>query len=351
MSTLSPVLPAYKADFLAAYLPKTNPNTLSLSGGGVRGIITLTILEELEKRIEAKIGEVFELGTATSVGSLIWAALCLRDEKDPEQTKYSVRQLKPIFENKLQTIFSNTFLHEISSGYGLMAPKYKSDGISQVLDEIFGTTLAKDLKGEFCFPAFNVGNFQTSAFHFTSAAARLNPSWRTLTVKDMLLSTTAAPSYFEPHQIALGENKFTLVDGGLTENNPSPRAYALTKQLFSCGENMTLLSLGTGVVNYAIHGNMSWGEAQWAPWMLPAFFGGQDSTASTLVEDLLPDSSFTIQLTLSEGHDSLDDASPANLAYLENVAHTWLEDEKNNEKFEALCARLIKSTPAKCVLS
>lgn len=351
MSTLSPVLPAHEADFRVAYPAKANPNILSLSGGGVRGIISLTILEELEKRVETKIGEVFELGTATSVGSLIWAALSLRDEKDPEHTKYSVKQLKPIFEDKLQTIFNNTFLHEISSGYGLMAPRYKSDGINRVLDEIFGTTLAKDLKGEFCFPVFNVGDFQKSSFHFTSAAARLVPSWSTLTVKDMLLSTTAAPSYFEPHQITLGESKFTLVDGGITENNPSPRAYALAKQLFGSGENMTLLSLGTGVVNYAIHGNMNWGEAQWAPWMLPAFFGGQDSTASTLVEDLLPNSSFTIQLTLGEGHDSLDDASPTNLAYLENIAKTWLDDPKNNEKLEALCARLSKSTPANCVLS
>jgi len=349
MSSLSPVLPAYQTSFDATYLPKPNPNTLSLSGGGVRGIITLTILEELEKRIEAKVGEIFDLGTATSVGSLIWAALSLRDETNPEQTKYSVRQLKPIFENKIQTIFSNTFLHELSSGYGLMAPKYKSDGISQVLDEIFGTTLAKDLKGEFCFPAFNVGNFQNSAFHFTSAAARLIPSWSTLTVKDMLLSTTAAPSYFEPHQITLGTDKYTLVDGGLTENNPAPRAYGLTKQLFNCGENMTLLSVGTGVVNYAIHGNMHWGEAQWAPWMLPAFFGGQDSTAASLMQDLAPKSSFTIQLTLEEGHDSLDDASPPNLAYLENVARTWLDD--NNERFEKLCARLTKSNTGNCLIS
>lgn len=332
------------ADFRVKYQPKPKPKILSLGGGGVRGMATITILAEVEKRIQAKIGEVFDLGAGTSVGSLIWSALSLRDEKEPEKTKYSANELVTIFEEKIQTIFHNTFLHQIESGYGLMRPKYKSDGIIQVLDEIFGPTLAKDLKGEFCFTAFNASDFEKSAFQFTKAAAQLLPSWSSLTVKEMLLSTTAAPTYFEPRQVIL-ERKHTLLDGGISENNPAPRAYAHGKALFSCQDDMTLFSIETGAVNYSLNGEMNWGDLQWAPNMLPAFFAGQDSTARTLTQDFLnlPGQErkfFDIQFQLEKGRDSLDDASPRNLAYLKEVAKAWLDDDKNIEMLEILCQKI-----------
>ena len=60
---------------------------------------------------------------------------------------------------------------------------------------------------------------------------------------DVLLATTAAPTYFKPHYIAA--NRTTWVDGGLVCNNPSFEALYRTNKQFENGL-VRILSMGNG---------------------------------------------------------------------------------------------------------
>eukprot|EP01051_Picozoa_sp_SAG22_P009925 SAG22_NODE_862_length_6808_cov_3.881204_4_plen_118_part_00 len=51
---------------------------LALDGGGVRGLVTLTVLAQLEKIAGCKIADLFDLICGTSAGGLIAGALALR---------------------------------------------------------------------------------------------------------------------------------------------------------------------------------------------------------------------------------------------------------------------------------
>jgi len=316
---------------------------LALSGGGVRGIMSVIILAEVERRVGAKSAEIFDLITGTSVGSLLAAGLSLKDRLDPTKPRYGAQDLVPIAEEKLIRAFSNTYLNEVETGDGLWHSKYKPTGLNQGIKEIFDHTLASDLLGEYYYPATNEDDL-TQTFGFTGQQARQNADWKNLRVKDILRATTAAPTYFPPHSVKL-DKTYHLIDGGVVENNPAPRAYALAKQIFNCQDNLTVLSIGTGTSQFVIHGDDGWGAIQWSTKLINTLSSGQEAVAHSLTDSLLnfpgqEQRGFIVQLKVSEEHKELDDVSPANIKYLEETAKSWLDDEHNNEFLERLSHRL-----------
>lgn len=321
---------------------ETIPNkaVLSLSGGGVRGITTLAVLAEVEKRVGKKAGDIFSLTAATSVGCILSSLLNLRSKEDPTVRQYSAKDLTEIMEPKIKTIFHQTFVNNVEAGYSLLAPKYTSEGMTVVLDELFGETKAKDLMGNYCFTSFNTTDFNNSYFPFTSQNALNNPLWNDLKVTDMLHAVTAAPTYFPPRKIF----QYNIIDGGLLENTPCVRAYTEAKKVLGCGENMLLFSIGTGSTNFHLT-ETNWGSLHWGTWILPAMFSGQNSTAQALCEDLLniegkSKKFYNVQFDLSEGKDVLDDATDANMIYLKEVAKTWIDSDYGDSLLREACLKL-----------
>jgi patatin-like phospholipase/acyl hydrolase len=315
-------------------------NVLSLSGGGVREIASLSVLAEIENRIGKKTGDIFSLIAATSVGCMTSSMLNLSSKDDPTVRQYSAKDLTVIMEPKIKKVFDLSFLNEVESCYGLYAPKYKPDGMDSVLTELFSDTLAKDLIGHYCFTSYDTNDFKFSYFPFKSRNIRQNPVWHDLKLTDLLRAATAAPTYFSPKKI----KDHNLIDGALLENNPSARAYAEAKQIFNCGENMTLLSVGTGLTNFHLQ-DTNWGSVHWAPWVLPATFAGQDSAARSLADDLLnfegqPKKFYNVQFDLEVGKDALDDVSDANVEYLKKIAKDWIESPDGDELLREVCLKL-----------
>ena len=60
---------------------------LSIDGGGVRGIIPVIILKEIEKLVGKPISENIDYFAGTSAGALIVANLALKDEELPLRKK------------------------------------------------------------------------------------------------------------------------------------------------------------------------------------------------------------------------------------------------------------------------
>ncbi len=109
---------------------------LSLDGGGIRGIITATILAEIEDRTKRPISSLFDLIAGTSTGGILALGLAMPNNGKP---RYSARDLVQLYEDKGGRIFSHSLCHEIRSLWGLREERYPSNGIEAVLDEYFGT--------------------------------------------------------------------------------------------------------------------------------------------------------------------------------------------------------------------
>ncbi|PNH94718.1 CBASS cGAMP-activated phospholipase [Vibrio diazotrophicus] len=199
-------------------LPSNAIRILSLNGGGVRGLFTISVLAELERILEEsssdkriKIGDYFDLITGTSIGGLL--ALGLAEGK-------SARELKDVFYSKGDKIFPqykwfNNGLKTIKKAFGAT---YKTEPLKEAIVEMIGEkTTFNDLNRRVMIPTVNLSTGRPQFFKTPH-----NPDFTRdgpLKLVDAALATSAAPTYFEPYFCE--DLKAYFADGGLVANNPS----------------------------------------------------------------------------------------------------------------------------------
>ncbi|KJV63328.1 MULTISPECIES: patatin-like phospholipase family protein [Ehrlichia] len=211
---------------------------LSIDGGGVRGIVAATILQEIEKKINKPLYKVFDLVSGSSVGSLIGGALCLK--KADGTPKYDTSDLLDLMLKYSGKIFSNSITRGIFSL--IVGPKYSDRNLNSVLKGIFGDAVMKDLVANFIVPSYDLYSSQTIMFR----------SWidkyRNIKVSDIARGAVAAPTYFAPKKIVVDNKKKLLIDSSIVCNNPIIAAYAAAQVLYP-NEKLCCLSVGCGTVN------------------------------------------------------------------------------------------------------
>ena len=257
---------------------------LSLNGGGVRGLYTISVLAEFE-RILAKddksysIAEHFDLIAGTSIGGLI--ALGLADGK-------TARELESKVLEHASTIFPArrycpNFLWNTWKGFkAVLGNRYNGDNIDKAVADIVGKERkVRDLQRRILIPTVNISTGKP-LFIKTCHNPRFTRDDR-LRLVDVARATSAAPTYFKPHYIE--ELKAYFVDGGLVANNPSYVAYheAVTdlKNEFSIeSENQIyILNIGTMASDFCINPEKitSWVPGYFRLWGL----------GSTLIETVM----------------------------------------------------------------
>lgn len=102
--------------------PKKPIIALSLSGGGIRGIIPTYVLNELQKRVGSKIIDKFDIITATSTGSLIALGLTVPlDSENPHSpTLYNPSDILNCYIHRAQEIFQHETWSKSFERYGLL---------------------------------------------------------------------------------------------------------------------------------------------------------------------------------------------------------------------------------------
>ncbi|MDN8247844.1 CBASS cGAMP-activated phospholipase [Acinetobacter baumannii] len=188
---------------------------LSLNGGGVRGLFTISLLSELENIIEeregrtdVKIGEYFDLITGTSIGGIL--ALGLASGK-------SARELQATFKNNAQKIFP-AHLFKWKKILTLFRPIYNSEPLREVVTSMIPENMRfNDLQRRVMVTSVNLSTGYPKFFKTPH-----NPMFTLdgkLKLIDAAMATSAAPTYFKPHYCSDLNHYFA--DGGLVSNNPS----------------------------------------------------------------------------------------------------------------------------------
>lgn len=154
-------------------------------------------------------------------------------------------------------------------------------------------------------------------------------------------ATSAGPTYFDPQELASGERRRVLVDGGVYVNNPSILGYLLGGQAAGTdGTALVLLSLGTGTRpprEPSTPDDLRSGEPSvLAQALLEAVATGSGAMGNALLDGLADGDRFAywrIQTDVGTCSFKMDDSRPENIACLSARARA-LADERDAELAE-----------------
>lgn len=243
-------------------LPK---RILTLDGGGLKGILTLGILQRVEDVLRRRHGDdeafrlchYFDLIAGTSTGAIIAAGLAIG---------MSVEQLRRKYMELGERVFEKSFFR-----HGLFRAKYDHDKLNEELTAVYGADtllggdkvktglliMTKRLDTGSPWPISNNprGKYYASLPGGTIGNGEY-PLWQ------VVRASTAAPAYFDPETITIIDKpdhkpiKGEFVDGGVSPfNNPALQAFMYaTMDGYRIGwdtgpEKILLVSVGTGRAN------------------------------------------------------------------------------------------------------
>lgn len=232
---------------------------LALDGGGIRGAITLGFLEKLEESLadrherlglmpkkDFRLHHYFDLIGGTSTGSIIAALLAIGG--------YSAREIKKMYRELGSKIFSDR------NGFNLLGKriylnrKYDSTPLKDELKRIFQDARLGDDSNKTGFCVVTKRLDTCSTWPVTNNPKAKYFEKNRFYIRDIVRASTAAPSFFEPEIIDVGNgDEGIFVDGGMSMmNNPSLQLFLVAtlkgfKMNWNVGEDKLLIvSIGTG---------------------------------------------------------------------------------------------------------
>jgi patatin-like phospholipase/acyl hydrolase len=257
---------------------------LSLDGGGIRGIITATLLERLNTHPEiANFLEGVDLIAGTSTGGIIALGLA---------KGFSPAELVNLYKALGSTVFADSLWDNIKDLGTVIGAQYSTQPLEKELKNFLGeSTTLEQLHKKVLVTAFDLDNmrpepglrtWKPKLFHNMGQENDGNA----LAYK-VGLYTSAAPTYFPSVD--------GFIDGGVFAANPSMCALAQSQDERVFQENpslseIALLSLGTGTSLSFIEGrNLDWGIAQWARPLISILLDGVSGIADYQCRKLLHD--------------------------------------------------------------
>lgn len=263
---------------------------VALGGGGIKGLVTAEFL--------AAIGlPMPDLIVGTSTGGILALAVALGKP---------LAALPGIYRDRGPEIFRKRILA------GLYRAKYSNAGLLSVIEEQFGhAKLGQCLTRAMVVCQWKADN-----------TLSLLKSWRDTDILavDAALCTSAAPTYFPVH---MGR-----IDGGMARNNPCGVAMAEALRMFP-GEPFRLLSINcprTPSGSSATDGD--WGAIRWMTHGLIESFmaSGMDASAYETQVAMEALGYPFLHVEPEYAHPlPMDDASPAAIATLEDIASRLVE--------------------------
>ncbi|KAG0569724.1 hypothetical protein KC19_6G111600 [Ceratodon purpureus] len=346
---------------------------LSIDGGGVRGIIPATILEQLESFLqeldgpEMRIVDYFDLIAGTSTGGLITAMLAAPSRENPKRPMFEAPQITEFYRKHACRIFPRyrgPFGQMRRNLKALKGPKYRAQGLDDLLSQYLDDDKFLDsMLTSVIIPSFDI-KLQQPVF-FSSTKAKADPL-ENAPLRYVCRATTAAPTYFPPVSFSLIDKSqpdrrkdYNMIDGGIAVNNPTYVAITQAiKEVRSGGmcservdyegyDDLLVLSLGTGSQfhGYDAEEVAKWGVFDWmvhdgdAPLVDMVFNASSDMVDYNLniIFDSQDSSKNYLRITtdsLEGSAVSLDDSSKENLERLVQTANSLLDEAVAERDFD-----------------
>jgi patatin-like phospholipase/acyl hydrolase len=254
---------------------------LALDGGGIRGLITILMMQNLakEKGLENWLDQV-DLVAGTSTGGIL--ALAIAKGVD-------INLVRELYSTKGKEVFDDSWLDDLVDLSTIIGAEYDNKKLARQLRKVIGDVTLGDLPGHVLVTAFDLDNEDPDPARRTWKPKIFHNVPGTDNDKDVLaykaaLYTSAAPTYFPTVD--------GFVDGGVFANNPSMCALMQTQDprndLNPPLSEVILLSLGTGTSMTYIKGqNLDWGYAQWVKPLISLMMDGVNGIADFQCKQIL----------------------------------------------------------------
>lgn len=243
-------------------MPPKPFRVLALDGGGIRGLYTAALLQQMAVRVarlnrspqeeRLDLGKRFDLIAGTSTGSILAAALAAGVSLERVVAMY--REHAAAIFQRPSPLRTDCWTNKVQSLLWLLKtvprPANHSHALRAVLTDVLGQETLEALferRGVgLCVPTVDAENRQGWVFK-TPHAARLTRDNKYKLV-DVCMASAAAPVFFPVHRVASPNPGAMAVhsfaDGGLWANNPV--LVALVEALEFAGDRpIEILSVGT----------------------------------------------------------------------------------------------------------
>ena len=253
-----PFNPALWGPLAIRYQQDRPRRMLSLDGGGVRSVVTLQVLHEIERKLSEamhagqsfRLCDYFDYIAGTSTGAILAAGLA-RGMSVSELASFYMQSLPAMFEK-------NALLSRVKHFY-------TADPLKLRLMEVFGSTTDLSPQNLKCLLLLVMRNLNTNSPWPLSSnpEAKYNQPSRPdsnlrIPLWQLVRASTAAPVYFPPESIQWDPSDpsktFNMTDGGSTVyNNPAFLLYRMAtapeyRLSWAQGENRLLIvSVGAGI--------------------------------------------------------------------------------------------------------
>lgn len=346
---------------------------LAIDGGGVRGIIPVTILAELESRLQIRAGDpgirlsdYFDVIAGTSTGGILTCLYLLPDEKGNQ--KFSAAEIAALFWNNVKAIFPERSwiseqLEVLDKG-----PIYSNTPLKEIGEKYAADIKLSQLRKVAFLTAYSVDNstITTSSPHYfcslppqssldglpavTGAPPTSTGEHPDFYVRDLILATSAAPTYFPPVEIQSTLGKlYHMIDGGVYANNPAESALveimSQTKYKNLKDYLIVSISCGDGPLGYSYDQLKSAGTIGWLRPLINILIDGCSQNTDKHLRHLyrdLPGHYIRFDTPLVHGNTSLDDASDKNLSGLKTDALNYLASAKASTLLNQVVDSLVK---------
>ncbi|MFN6541151.1 MAG: patatin-like phospholipase family protein [Nostoc sp. EkiNYC01] len=284
---------------------------LSLDGGGIRGVVSLEMLKEVENQINKtyglKLHQYFDMITGTSTGSIIAAGLA---------KGLNTTQLLKLYQNNATEIFPQPtiFQKPWQTVKNIFTAKYSHKGLEKALGdkEALGDTKMCEISNVILLILAYDMRYRNTTF-FTNFHPDLGLRWYDeLPLKDICISSASAPTFFPPRELkAFDEKKFGTwsfphIDGGVCANNPSlaaisqalkvsryPQLSADQKKKYNLVnlkvEDISVLSIGTGrsANPFEYEQIKNWHTLNWLARLVDVFMEPTGEINATICQNIL----------------------------------------------------------------
>lgn len=204
---------------------------LTLDGGGSKGVFTLGILLELEKKVNKRLCDYFDLIYGTSTGSIIGSLIALG---------MSIEEIKKYYFEFVPTIM------------GQRNANAKSKALQELSDKIYGVRKFDDFKTNIGIVGLNDETlkpiiFKNTIEHAYKGTETFEPGFN-CTISDAVQASCSAFPIFNKKELKnTSRGNLTVIDGGFIANNPT--LYAINDAVKSLQINysdLCVISVGTG---------------------------------------------------------------------------------------------------------
>ena len=280
---------------------------LSLDGGGIRGAATAQFLYRLESTLDGQsIFDSFDLFAGTSTGGIIAGALAILKKRGAE--------LPGLYDYSNANTIMDKSIWDRMVGFAQAEPRYDGTGKVEILTDYFGDKTIGDAQKPLMVVTYDIEK-RTSAVLKKGVHDHIS-------AVEALNATSAAPLYFPTAKVNDNSVRW-LIDGGVVANNPSMCAYAEAVTLFP-GDEIRMLSIGTGSTNRPINGEESQGYGALG-WINHDLLGitMDESVVEYQAQVILGNKYLRVNSELIGVKDDMDDVSQKNINDLKGLGDQW----------------------------